>query len=247
MKTISGTIAGLSVVGTASAKRTPEEIRQQAIKIRRESESDDAFKRYLKNHGFEIKRETSKTVPFAKETDAISTQTIEQSDLTLNGFVYTSDGVSYAHGEWDVWWNEGDTWNDTEDLGEAPKDVVGIGWEHSDYDINWDSWESDKYSTQETATVNNCAWKFSDGNATDEYVHEGASDHVFYGFCDVELTPTNPIEERAILLNYQHTWLGGTVNGISFDSSGGMSASFAIETQSWSSPEKMKYNDYKSN
>lgn len=123
-----------------------------------------------------------------------------------------------------------------------PKDIVGIGWEHSDYDLKWNTWESDSFSSKRTATTNNVAWEFNDEDAHHYYAGDGDG-VMFQGWADVELSPTNPLSERSIIVNYQHTWLGGSIKGASFDSSGGMSISVSIDTQKWNAPKRAYSND----
>lgn len=243
LTTLGAAVSGSAIIGQATAKRSPREIYEAGLEIREETGKREAFEQYILDHGFERDSQSVEVFPFEQSIDDVGIRRAESSDLTLAATVYSLADVSYAHGDWSVRNDTTDAWNDWSDLGKKPNDVVGIGWEHSDYDIKWNSWSSDQYSTQQIATTNNVAWQFDDYNAAIEYVQSDPVDSLFYGWVDAELDPTNPLSERSIIVSYQHTWVGGSVSGISFDSSGSMSISASLETKKWDSPKQAYSSD----
>ncbi|WP_277523550.1 hypothetical protein [Natrinema salsiterrestre] len=52
------------------------------------------------------------------------------------------------------------------------------------------------------------------------------------------------MDERAIIVNYQHTWVGGEVTGFSFGDDGAMSISVDITTKKWDKPKRAHSDDY---
>ncbi|WP_410766058.1 hypothetical protein [Haloferax sp. DFSO60] len=242
LKSIGTATAGLSIGGQATASPSPREIYKQGLKIREQTGKRGPFEEYILNRGFSIAQQNSETFAFGEDAGAIGIERVERDDLTLHASVYTQDGVSYAHGDWYVERDLSDAWNDYDDTGYPPKDIVGIGWEHSDYDIVWDTWESDSFSSKRVATTNNVAWEFNDEDAHHYYAGDGDGIN-FQGWADVELTPTEDISNRSIIVNYQHTWVGGSVTGVSFDGSGGMSIGVSLEAKKWDSPRQAYSSD----
>lgn len=242
LKTVGAAVGGSTIVGQATAQPSVRDIYKQGLEIRERTGKIEPFEEYILNRGFEVAHQNSETFAFEESNSSVGTERVEKDDMTLHASVYTQDGVAFAHGDWYVERDLSDAWNDYDDTGYPPKDIVGIGWEHSDYDIKWDTWESDSFSSKRVASTENVAWEFSDENAHHYYAGDGDG-VMFEGWADVELEPTNPLSERSIIVNYQHTWTSGSVTGVSFDSTGVMSIGVTLETSKWSGPKQAHSND----
>lgn len=241
LKSLGGTLAASGLIGQAAAQPSPREIYQRGLEIWEKTGKREQFEQYILNRGFKIAQQNSETHDFRNNSGNITPRHAEPSDLTLYASVYSSNGVTYSNGSWEVQRDLSDAWNDFDDAAQQPKDIVGIGWEHTDYDIKWNTWDSSKYTSQRMATTNNVAWEFDDYTANTNQVT--GSGLLFYGFASVELTGTNPIGQRSIIVNYQHTWVGGKVTSISFDTSGAMGIGVSYETKKWNTPRQAHSND----
>ncbi len=148
LKTLGGALTASGLVGQAASQPSPREIYKQGLKILDRTGDKELFEQYILNRGFKIVQQNSETAPL--EHGEVSTKHAEPNDLTLTASVYShvTGSPSYAHGLWNANKDTGDTWNDFTDAGVAPKDVIGIGWEHTDYDIKWGTWESSSYVSQ---------------------------------------------------------------------------------------------------
>lgn len=246
LKALGATVTGGLIMGEAAANPSSDQIFKKGLEIREKTNSRKAFENHLLNHGFSIEQQNTQKYPFTEDNSEVSTnaQRIEKGDMFLVASVYTSGGECYADGTWRVTQDHSDAWNDMEDPGSKPVDIIGIGWEHSDYDINWNSWWSDAHSTQKKATTNNVAWRFDDLSAyADQFEGTSNGDLCFRGHADVKLKPTNPINERSIIVNYMHTWFGGSVSGVTFDPSGGMAVATGVKCKQWNGPKQAHSND----
>lgn len=244
LSTLGATAAATGMVGQAAAGgRSSEKIFEQALKIREMTGSTELFEQYLLNRGFEISQQNSETHDYTESNGDVSIKRAERPNLDLKASVYTStySETSYADADWNVYRDLSDAWNDWDDAPKEPEDVVGIGWEHTDYDIEWDTWNSTEYASYWDSSHNDIVWKFSD---TDAYMNRAdGDDHLYGGWASVEMDGTNPVDERSILVSYQHTWVGGEVTGFSFDSSGALSITVDFTAKKWDRPKRAHSED----
>lgn len=151
LATLGTTVAASGIAGQVTAVQPSDrEIYQQGLEIREETGETEAFEDYILNHGFDIAHQNSETYDFTHSTGDISTQRVKKADLDLYASVYTTQGEKYAYGDWSI---DGG-YEFTGSTGEDPKDIVGIAWEHSDYDLVWDSWNGGSHTSKREASVN---------------------------------------------------------------------------------------------
>ncbi|MDF9747493.1 hypothetical protein [Natrinema salsiterrestre] len=168
LSALGATAATTGIVGQAAAsERSSREIYNDALEIREETGETNLFEEYLLNHGFKKSQQNTVNHEYTESTGDVSIQHAEPPNLELEASVWTDDeeDTTFADADWDVYRDLDDAWNDWDDAPKEPEDVIGIGWEHSDYDIEWDTWDSTEYASYWDSSFNDVVWKFSDTDA----------------------------------------------------------------------------------
>lgn len=238
LATTGSMLATSGVIGAAGAgTMSPEEHYQRALEIRDRTgtQDDEAFENYLLNHGFEkIMHDTvTESRPTGRASDGVSVQEQEKSDFTVNLSCYRDfSGDHWADASFTA------EENDLGDCGNEPNDQWSLQFEHSDYDLVWDSWYTSTYSHKRKAGAYGVAFYHEDfensfgGDECDDGDSIG-----FRGYGGMQMTPESGTSQsdRGVYLNYYHIWSEGTIESVSLSSDGTFSVTISADAVTWNS------------
>jgi hypothetical protein len=238
----------VALVGSAAGKQDRKKERQtfQTGQKIAQNRGDQAMIDYLLNRGFELNKRYTTSRPF---TEGPSVQKAESSDLNLSCNIFQgSSGTVYADSNFEIV-KEEDSFGDP-DEGSAPRDVISIGWESSDYDRADTAHPGNPNSTGAVGetleeSYSGIAWEVHDDDKGGWGNNEG--DVLWSGTVSCELTPESGTteSERRAQAEYMHNWTSNectTTVGVSFSSSGDMGISYSVQCdttiEEWNDTEK---------
>jgi hypothetical protein len=217
---------------------------QAAMKIR-EARGRDAMLDFLRANGYKILENATASRNFSHGSDDVSTMKIEKDDLELNVSIFydTMTGEYYADTDFVARKNSGVFGGDN---GEAPEDIVGIGWESSDYDRVVGNPKGNpgcsSICSLRQSTSSGIGWNVDDYGEC--CVDEG--EVVWEGWANCEVVPESGTtqSERTVSAYYYHTWMTDSdVESISFGLDGSLTLTFTQPTEKkWDTPVKATDN-----
>lgn len=226
LKTAGASLVGLSAFPALSSatRKKPPEVIQKGLRIRDKTNSTDRFVEYLRNHGFTVGRSTTTaSYPLSASDDGMSTQKLDEVDLTMDLIIYydcsTCDYDCVVDLSWD-WSQQG-----VDDWGEPPRDITGFYWENADWEI-----ATSDYYTSDLVYFDG----FDDTHTHFEFNDSKGDDGSQY-YCASLLTPTGDTTEsnREVGGQYTHTYDGVTIKSVYGSYPAGIQVELSNEDKEW--------------
>lgn len=217
-----GGLASVPSIGSAN-ELSPEEIRQEAIKLEQETGDHEAYKTFLRENGFSIAGQ-EKEFTVQKSSSSSGGYTIQKLDrndlwIELDISKYHSEEKYTA----ELWWNWGN--QDIDDWGEPPRDIVGFYWEDSDWNL----------ATASLFTSNHVYFNGFSGTHTAHEFNDSEGDGGANKYCMSDLTPagSSSPSAREIGAEYIHTYDSITWSNVTGGFPWGLSATFSNPNKKW--------------
>lgn len=238
--------AGISGSTMAKTQTSDRQRFEAALRVLERTGDTEKFREMLVSQGGYIAtRDITERKPWdSPSSDEVTTEKLDQGDCTVSMTM-----VKYDYCSGDPWvtfnWEHtvGYNWYDN-DAGEIPVDVASLGWEHSDFELVWDSWYSGNGSYKRKATTEYVTFDYED-YLCQEIEDETGGDctpmgETFtqkdYCACQLQADAETDASKRKVIGTYQHTWNQTEVDSVSIDSSGGMSVTLKNNDYKWNTP-----------
>lgn len=180
ISTVGASFASVGAVGQASAKRDLDKIHKQAVRIFQETQDQEKYERYLRNHGLTVQ---STTVKIPAHGGGVGTQEASESKSSVSfslSFEKCTNSL-YVDLNFDL--------VDKQDIIEyPPNDGLAIAWARDDYSVKAPAgvYPSPMIEERRMIEYNGAAWHYND--------KEGYNNNRFSGFVSLKLTlSTKPI------------------------------------------------------
>lgn len=239
---VAATASLVGGVGAAAGRPTSNRSPQfrAAMEIR-EARGREAMFDYMQNNGIQILQHDVSRRKI--DHGEVSTQKAEKDDLEISANVYYDSWYDayYADTDYKVVKQKDSTFDG--DNGEAPLDIAGIGWEHTDYDRvagnpPGDPDSDSNVSSYRTGEPTGIAWNVEDaGNCC-----VNAGEAVWEGWANCEIVPESGTTEsdRMITASYTHSWTDNAdVKSVEFGTDGTIKITMTEPTDKyWDTPVK---------
>lgn len=231
-------VAGVALSGVPPVSGGPaesfEELYQEALRIRDETGSYDRFVSHLETNGASIQNQhqTDEVDLSHPDPGELQPDKFEKAELsTTMTLTYNDcDDAWYVDYEFSI--NEID-FNDAGDPqpdGSGGPDQISIGCHHNHWYVDENDWYSGGLDnlSQSESTLYGVTFEWKDGKSC----YYGCDST---GYVGTRLTPFSTDETRVVRGEYNHTWNGLTLSGLSVDSDGGVSFGTKDTSRSWES------------
>lgn len=241
---VATSVASLAVVPITTARGTdPREILEQGLQIRDQAQSREPFEKFILNRGFSKVFQNDiqhNNAPVGYNTgDGVSTLDAEKNDFILGLSCYSDvqTGSTYLDGQIEVTLSSSDGDPGDDECGGPPEDEFSVQWEHSDYDIVWDSWYSGGDTSKRKATTNGVAFDWEESTPLTGECADGDSTLLYtYGSVEITPDPGTVVTERGGFLNYYHTWSSGSIDSVTIGTNGSLGITLGWDAKAWDSP-----------
>ncbi len=223
----------LSALPVVQAKEQPtsRDIFEQALRVQEKTGDRTKYRKFLENRGWSVaSKDMTLEIPVStsNEQDGVSTQKLDKADLEI-GLSLTENCNENFYGK--VTWNWGD--NDYDDIGDDPKDNIGMSWKEDSWYVPADGAYGGKYIANVSDydySANGISMRYSDGNDLEVFGAGGAERWIA---ADLR-KPSDAYDPgaRQLWAVYNHCWAGGSIKSVSI-SFGAISATFDTSAKQW--------------
>lgn len=235
-----GFATALTLPTTARAGRDADDIFERGMELKRQTNSRDVWKKFLKNRGWSFT--TSRHVYDVPHGDGVTTSNYEESeDLDTEfflGFDCSNPDEYYAEVSWSYSTDFGD-------YGDMPMDYAGISFEHDEWEflgdtINETFSTSGSYVNYHSLDTDGAAAEVDDNEIT----ADGKQSDLFWFGANITPEGSSDSSERQVRGGYAHTWSDITVESVSVGLPYSVSLTVSNETYYWNTNTKKDENTY---
>lgn len=225
-----GTVAGLPAVAKSTKAAGPS-VYEQALRLREKTGSVEKFRNFLVKRGASIATDdrTYEIVKPSSSDDASAQYDKSQLDMqmTMTEYISASSYDLYVDLDFDVTYSLND--------GDAPADVVGLGWEAREYDYGDEHYSSDYVSWNKFSTTG-AMWNYHDEN---DDCHCQKSRNVG---CRIEPEEGDEFT-RHVNASFVHVYSSANIKSITMGTDGTVTVTLEDSTDKWDSPKQSRIQE----